>query len=343
MKEFKIDNVKTITTKKYQDIIKWMLDNIDNESMSKNLIIFGPAGVGKTQIAQEIVKQIGLPLVYINLSVMEATDFLGIPQVVDGVTKWAPPDLFTDENTPSVVLFDELDKSARELQAPLLEFFQSRSIMGKKTGTKIIIATANMPDEGAFSNDISRPVANRSLIYTLQPNVDGWIEWAAASGVHPLVIGYLSKNPDQILVEREDEDDLTLTKPSPRSWTMAANALSTIPDGEFDMQVMVVEGYVGSEAAHKFSVWLKYYSKIGPLVDKILAGNYSKSDVNNLRLDERFVLGISVMSNAMSNIADKDVDEFNSMKKSDRSMILNKIHNAIDFVYQQKNRLFSMF
>jgi len=304
MKNYQIKNVRTINTIQYERMVRFLLKNAENERIYRNMIVFGPAGVGKTKIAEQLVKESGMKLVYINLSVMEATDFLGIPQVVDGVTRWAPPDLFTKENEPSVVLLDELDKSARELQAPLLEFFQDQSIMGRKTGTKVIIATANMPDEGAFSNEISRPVANRSLIYTLQPSIDGWVSWASNNKVHPLITGYLMKNPGQILVDHESEDEQTLTKPSPRSWTMASGVLGLMENNNMTVkdQIMAIEGYVGTEAAIKFQVWLTYYVKIDGLVDDLLNGKKVQSKYDRLSMDERFVFIMSAMDRSVSAI-----------------------------------------
>lgn len=115
-----------------------------------NILVFGPAGIGKTEIAIQMAKEMGFKHTYLNLSVLESPDLVGIPYVDDSsgryVTKFAQPELFpaySEDEEKVVLVVDELDKCKQELHAPMLELLHSRSINGKKLNIQAIIATAN--------------------------------------------------------------------------------------------------------------------------------------------------------------------------------------------------------
>ena len=115
-----------------------------NINTGGNILIFGPSGIGKTEMALQAAKNIGYEAIYVNLSTLESPDLVGIPKEVNGVTTHAPVEFLPLRNSnkkPVVLIVDELDKAADELQNPMLELFQFRSINGKPLNIQAIIAT----------------------------------------------------------------------------------------------------------------------------------------------------------------------------------------------------------
>ena len=84
-----------------------------------NLMIFGQAGTGKTEMAQQAAEQEGFGVYYLNLAVLEAPDLLGLPFITDeGSVDYATPKFMPLEGKVPrkvVLLVDEIDKSKPEL------------------------------------------------------------------------------------------------------------------------------------------------------------------------------------------------------------------------------------
>lgn len=246
----------------------------------ENLLTFGPAGTGKTEMAMQACQELGYEFCYLNLSVLEAPDLMGLPQIVNEQTVYALPQMLPQhrpeyDTIPNrkkrILLIDEADKAKPELQNPCLELLQFRSINGRKLDIHACIATGNLPEEGAFSQPMSHALTNRCLIYRVQPAFEPWQDWAASAGVNPLIVGYLSRNQEMILQPPPDGDDTAYCHASPRAWTKAARALDAAPRGAgVDFQTLVVAGCVGQGPAVKFRVWLEHFRHIEPLVDELI-------------------------------------------------------------------------
>jgi hypothetical protein len=253
-----------------------------------NLLALGPAGVGKTAMAEQIVQESGLRYIYLNLSVLEAPDFIGLPTIVNGRVKYAAPDFMpvTDmepENTTAAVLvLDEVDKTKPELQYPLLELLLYRSINGRPLNVKACFLTGNLPDEGAFSQPLNHAVTNRCKVYKLTCRFEDWAVWAREAGVNPLILGFLDRNQELLLKPPPDGDPTAYCHPSPRAWTMAATDLNAHQHEEVDFQSLLISGYVGHEASLLFRVWLEHYRHVAPTIDKIVEkAEYPKPDFAN--------------------------------------------------------------
>ena len=258
-----------------------------------NIMVFAPAGSGKTQMAQQAAVETGNKYVYVDLSVLEAPDFIGLP-VISEDKKWADyasprwmpcKDALEKDAEPVVIIFDEVDKARPELQAPLLEVLLEHSINGRALNIKTCLLTGNLPDEGAFSQPVSHALTNRCSVFKMQPNFDAWQGWAVKAGINPLVVGFLSRNPDQLLLPPADGDPTAYCHASPRSWTFAARDLDSLDrNQDTTFQTMLVAGRVGMGSAAKFRVWLDHYRHIEPLVDKLVKDGTAPPDMSIDRL-----------------------------------------------------------
>lgn len=258
-----------------------------------NLMVLGMAGTGKTEGAKSVAQNCGFETVYLNLSVLEAPDLLGLPMIdQDKTVTYAAPRCVPRSGNKRVFLIDEVDKSKPELQAPLLELIQFKTINGEDVAMQSAILTGNLPDEGAHSQLISTALTNRCLVYRLQHEFEPWREWALSAQLNPLVVGFLIKNPQLLSVPANPDDPTAYCRPSPRSWASAARELDAAKSQDSDMLTDLVAGRVGEDAAIKFKVWLDHYRVIEPIVDKILDGKPVKMD--DLSIDKVFVLSISL-------------------------------------------------
>lgn len=298
-----------------QDTLKHLM--IFTIGRGGNLISFGPAGIGKTEIAMQACEETGYGHKYLNLSVLEAPDLLGLPTVNEKTNKsiYALPEGFPlvseAEAKETVLLVDELDKAKPELQNPMLELFQFRSINGTLLKFRAVIATGNLPDEGAYSQTVSHALTNRCGVYKVTHSYQAWQDWAVPAGVNPLIVGFLSRNTNFLLKPPPDGDETAYCHPSPRAWTLAAKDLDgTSADDPIEFQELLVAGRVGTGAATKFKVWLEHYRHIAPAIDALVQkGTHPPKDMTLDRLFVCAIAGVDAIMDATRNPPkDKKVD-----------------------------------
>jgi hypothetical protein len=262
-----------------------------------NIMVFGAAGTGKTEMAQQAAIECQREAVYLNLSVLEAPDLMGLP-MIDPETKcseYATPKYLPIKGSRRedvVLIVDEIDKAKPELQNPMLELFQFRSINGRPLAISSIIATGNLPEEGAFSLPVSHALTNRCMVYKVESAFDPWQQWAVNASLNGLVVGFLSKNPEYLLMPPPDGDNTAYSHASPRAWAAAARDLDRVMKEPVEFQTMLVAGRVGQAAAVKFRVWLEHYRFIEPMINKLVREGV-KPDVSDMTVDRIMVCAIA--------------------------------------------------
>jgi len=297
-----------------------------------NILVFGPAGVGKTEMAMQVINACDKEFVYLNLSVLEAPDLMGLPVIdeEDKTTAYALPKMLPAKGSrkkPVVLLVDEADKAKPELQNPMLELFQFRSINGRPLDIDCVIATGNLPEEGAFSQIMSKALTNRCSVFKVRSAFEPWKEWAVSAGVNGLIVGFLSKHQEMLLQPSASGDDTAYCNPSPRSWALAAKDLDNASKASVEFQTLLVSGRVGIGAAVEFKVWLEHYRHIEPLIQKLVKEGVHP-DTNDMSIDRILVCGLGAMNAVVSMCnnppkADKQSAEFKKHIKKTHAAITN--------------------
>lgn len=301
-----LSGIVEISSDVYADVLRF------NIRTGSNLMVFGQAGIGKTEMAVQAAQAEGFDVYYLNLSVLEAPDLLGLPIITDDQSvDYARPKFLPVEGKVAkkvVLLVDEVDKAKPELQNPMLELFQSHTLNGQKLEIQAIVATGNLPDEGAHSQPVSHALTNRCKVYKLVSAFEPWRQWAQDAGLNAFVVGFLSKNQEFLSRPPIQGDPTAYCRPSPRAWAQAAKELdNTTSKDTTDFQTLLVAGRVGTEAAAKFRVWIEHYRLLGPIIDK-LANDGVHPNMNDFTIDKQFVCAIGAC-NAIVQESRKDVKD----------------------------------
>lgn len=273
-----LTNINTIASDTYRKTLDFTIKT------GGNLLVFGLAGTGKTEIALQAIKEADYEPVYLNLSVLEYPDLVGLQTIsidpLSGrkVVEYAAPKFLplaphnpSSNNRKKIIILDEVDKAKNELQNPLLELLQFHTMNGAPIDVQAFILTGNLPDEGAFSRPVSHALTNRCMVYRLEHDFATWHKWALHNHVNTLVLGFLDKNSEMLCQPPNVEDPTAYCRPSPRSWSMASSDLNkTGKDTSLEFQTMLVAGRVGLEAALRFRVWLDHYRHIEPMLHDLI-------------------------------------------------------------------------
>jgi len=175
---------------------------------------------------------------------------------------------------------------------------------------------------------MSHALTNRCGVYRVTHAFEPWQEWAADAGVNPLVVGFLSKNQEFLLMDPPEGDDTAYCHPSPRAWTLAARDLDCDESKDTDFQTILVSGRVGQGAAVKFKVWLDHYRHIEPIVDALVRKGTKPGD--NMGIERQLVCALSAVGRVASKCRNEPSDK--TKKASYAKEVIETTTNVMGWV-----------
>ena len=248
--------------------------------------LWGPPGVGKSELVEEITNELGGHMIDLRMAQMEPTDIRGIPFFNKdlGVMDWAPPiELPTEElasQYPCIVLFlDEMNSAPPAVQAAGYQLVLNGRV-GKYVLPKNvhIVAAGNRDSDKGVTYRMPMPLANRFIHLEMRPDFASWQNWAVLNGIHQDVIGYLSFAKQDLY--DFDAKSSSRAFATPRTWTFVSQLLEE-DDCDADTLYNLVAGTVGEGLATKFMAHRKIASKM-PNPSDILSGKVKDLDVTEI-------------------------------------------------------------
>lgn len=213
-----------------------------------------------------------------------------------------------NENSKNTLYLDEIDKTPPENLQPLLELLLYRSINGRPLDIQSVIMTGNLPDEHTYSEPLSHAITNRGIIFELVPDWEVWLNWAKKACLHPLVLGFLSREENSPELNKRPVNNMhCYSYTSPRAWTRLSGLnykldrwfgtgrmLNGKPHPIDGMRRQMNASVVGDEAAAKLEVWTRYYAKHADLIDRVWDGGNDPAPSNEENDQENFAATIVV-------------------------------------------------
>ena len=236
------------------------------------VMLWGPPGVGKSQIIAGIAARHGVPLIDLRLSQMEPTDLRGIPFRKDDSVEWSVPAMLPDakRHGPAGILFlDEINAAPPTVSAAAYQL-----ILDRKLGEYAIpegwaiFAAGNRQGDRGVTYAMPAPLANRFTHYEVDAHLDDWIAWALDHGIDERIMGFLRFRPD--LLFKFDAAHNPVAFPSPRSWEYAHRALNKFGDRP-DLLGDALQACVGAGVGVELKAFIDNMENL-PDIDGILEG-----------------------------------------------------------------------
>ena len=302
------DVIRTVSPNKAKASIKHAI------SKKRPIFLWGPPGIGKSDIVHQIADSIDAHVIDVRLSLWEPTDIKGIPYFDSNANKmvWAPPMELPDEEMASrydaIVLFlDEMNSAAPAVQAAAYQL-----ILNRKVGTYhlpdnvYIVAAGNREADKGVTYRMPAPLANRFVHLEMKVDFDDWQDWATLNKVHPDVVGYVG-------FAKQDLYDFDPKSPSksfatPRSWMFVSDLLS---DDDVDNETLatLIAGAVGDGLSNKFMAHRKIAGKL-PKAEDILDGKVK--DLQIKEVSAMYSLTVSLCYE-LKDRAEKKVKDWDGM------------------------------
>jgi MoxR-like ATPase len=101
-----LTDVPEIDQKTYKAITKFTIRN------GGNVLVLGPSGSGKTEIAKQATQEEGCDLIYINLAVLERTDFQGFPVISENkkYVNYATPEFLPFQDIKNLSITESINE-----------------------------------------------------------------------------------------------------------------------------------------------------------------------------------------------------------------------------------------
>ena len=256
------------------------------------LMVWGPPGVGKSALVREVCAEQGIDLLDIRLAQREPVDIRGLPVPRGDVVHWLLPGEWPrDPQGRGVILFDELTAADRTLQVAAYELILDRRLGDLYTVPPgwYIMAAGNRTGDRAVATTMSSALANRFCHLEVDADLEVWVRWAQAAGIHPDVIAFLRFRPETFL---SLEANLERGWPSPRSWERVGLELDLAQGLSEDTLRTVLIGLVGVGAATELTAFRSWASKL-PAIAAIFDGTAPVAIP--ARADQRYALCCGVV------------------------------------------------
>ncbi|UCE89557.1 MAG: MoxR family ATPase, partial [Pseudomonadota bacterium] len=236
------------------------------------VMLWGPPGVGKSQMVADIAARHDAPLIDIRLSQMEPSDLRGIPFREAGLVEWAVPAMLPDEKrhgADGILFLDEITSAPPSVSAAAYQLILDRRLGEYRVPDGwAIFAAGNRQGDRGVTYTMPAPLANRFSHFDFDLNLDDWVAWAYANGIDERVIAFLRFRPD--LLFEFDPAHNPVAFPSPRSWEFAHRALQ-----KFGNQPQLLPGAlqacVGPAAGIELNAFVENLDQM-PDLDAIVRG-----------------------------------------------------------------------
>lgn len=252
--------------------------------LQRPLFVWGPPGVGKSEIIAQVAKNRGMQLRDVRLNLCDPTDIKGfpVPNVESGTMEWLPADFFppmhidktvgkgktakierVPNDTTGILFLDELNQAPAMVQAAAYQLLLTRCVGNYVLPEKwAMVAAGNRETDRSNVQRMPAALALRLIHVDLETSPDDWCDWAIHNSVPIELITFIRFRPDLL----HAFDAAQRVSPNPRSWGFCAQLLNRglALDVEFEM----MKGCVGEGAAGEFRAYMDVWRNM-PSVDQI--------------------------------------------------------------------------
>lgn len=242
------------------------------------ICIWGKHGIGKTQLVENIAKTQGYKFAYIAPAQFEEMgDLVGMPRIIDGVTKFMAPDWVPTEEGPGILLIDDANRADDRILRGIMQLLQNYELVSWKLPEKWqIVLTAN-PDGGDYSvTPMDDAMLTRLMHVTMDFDVKEWAKWAEENDVDQRGINFVLTYPEMVTGERT----------TPRTLVQFFQSIQTIDDLSQDLGLvqMLADSCLDSNTVASFMAFVN--NNLSKLVtpDQIInSTNFQKDVLEHLK------------------------------------------------------------
>lgn len=238
--------------------------------------LWGSPGVGKSDIVRQTAKALDCALIDFRAVLLDPVDLRGIPSIVDGETRWNPPQFLPNEKRDGargILFMDELNAAPMSVQAALFQLVLDRRL-GEYDLPKgwAIVAAGNKQSDRAAAQRMPSALANRFAHIDCISDAESFCTWAGLNGIAAEIVAFIRFRPE--LLHRMDGAELRAF-PTPRAWVQVSKLLAK----PTKILRYLCAGIIGDAAAAEFIGFLDIYKNLPSMADIFAAPDTCKTPV----------------------------------------------------------------
>lgn len=237
------------------------------------VMLWGPPGVGKSDMVRQVGLRENAAVIDIRLSQMEPSDLRGIPFRIDDKVEWATPAILPDakkHGEKGILFLDEITSAPPSVSAAAYQLILDRRLGEYQVPDGwAIFAAGNRQGDRGVTYTMPAPLANRFSHFDVDTHLDDWVAWAYQNEIDEKVIAFLRFRPE--LLFDFDPAHNPVAFPSPRSWEFAHRSLHKF-GGNSELLQGTLQACVGPAAGIELTAFVNSLDKM-PDLDDIIAGN----------------------------------------------------------------------
>lgn len=241
------------------------------------VMLWGPPGVGKSQIVAQIGARHNAPVIDVRLSQMEPSDLRGIPFRDSELVEWAIPSMLPNaerHGAQGILFLDEITSAVPSVSAAAYQLILDRRLGDYRVPDGwAIFAAGNRQGDRGVTYTMPAPLANRFSHFEVDLNLDDWVAWAYQNGIDERIIGFLRFRPEQLF--NFDPAHNPVAFPTPRSWEFVHRALQKFGDSP-TLLLGTLQACVGPAAGIELKAFVDSLDQM-PDLDAIVRGEEIKA------------------------------------------------------------------
>jgi midasin (ATPase involved in ribosome maturation) len=244
-----------------------VINHILSINPEQSIMLWGPPGVGKSDLIRQIAAEQGLEVLDLRLSQMDPPDLRGMPFPKDGATTFYPPaELPT---APGKLIFlDEMNAAPRAVMAAAMQLTLDRQLGQYRVpdGTPII-AAGNRVQDKAVANRMPSALNNRFIHIQVEVDLTCMVKYMLENAWPMEVIQFLRFRPN-LLHSMPDNLRDGESFPSPRSWEFVIRS-KALEVANKDLRRHLLVGAVGEAAMVELEGFIRTVKNL-PNLDHVL-------------------------------------------------------------------------
>jgi hypothetical protein len=219
------------------------------------VFLWGPPGIGKSSLVEHFAIEVGLDVVTLLGTQLAPEDLIGVPQIVDGKSRFCPPEMIARDE-PYLLFLDELNASSSEVQKAFYSLIHDRRLGNFKLHkNSVVIGAGNRAHDQAITRQMSSALINRMVHVELQANAKDWIDWAQKNDLYPDVIDYVRQHPDHLFSSPPKTQEPFST---PRSWHILSDCMKSYAGApSVETAWVLAQGVLNASHAAQFKTFVQ--------------------------------------------------------------------------------------
>ena len=269
-----------------------------------SILLKGAHGIGKSAMPRHVGKVLGLTVVDRRLSQMSEGDLVGLPELVNGVTRFAPPDWFMQAcREPRILFLDEINRATPEVMQAAFQIVLDRELNGHRLHPETRVYSAINASAEYQVNDMDPALLDRYWVAEVEATVEDWLAWAKGDGkISSDVTDFIMANPQHLRHTGQMEPGKVY--PSQRSWERLDISLKHAQvdnDPGSPLFLHISQGFLGIETSLAFQDFVKNSQLRTKAEDVLNDWKKQEAKIKGLGLDRKNDLIEKICDHCKSN------------------------------------------